>query len=584
MVTGVKTTLGIQRIVLPLEPYEPFGFRNKEDINAGRFFFINRKQDRFTVTCNYREHGVTKNSKKYGRFKKLFSFTITLREPKTLNRMSLNVFYHGNIGGRKYNLLNITRNPSLVLGAFPSDLNNLILDETISLIKRQKYVTPAQLTNIKNKINQFKQQDAYSSLACMKLIQYLSCPVVRSEFNNDASLLSLNNIKTQRNNFEALILPAFVMPYIRNTNIDNVFKQLNIYETNIEYVKKHIKQLNINALYYLNITKGLIDETTQTELLQLLLEEDSPEYSITSRSWDANLNGSYIKHLRQALKTLPQQARNKVLLDPEFIDYAPRIIKIWLGRSKFEKKFTIKETINNVKDFYYHLIEYLNERKIEVNTITPNSIISPIKKLQQGEVFQDDDSLMKATVGTFGSIKIWLPKDAQNSGTYQTWFRFDEVKKDSPLWKPIFDDDAFIKTPSDLVGFYNRVVPDVSQNMHIVFSPKVYAKFLQTLDEVTTSVMRQHDIDDNVNNRAFVSLIVLAFYSCALPHFRKLKRIPNKIFTLYKKGLHVSIIEFALYKKIPETVVEEYVGIPLEWAEKMLGAKEGSFGAKEYIF
>lgn len=575
---------GMHKVTFNIEPYEPFGFRTKEDVNAGRFFWVNRKQDRFTLTCNYREYGVTKNGKKYGRFKKLFSFSVTLRQPKTLNNMSFNVFYHGNVGGRKYNILNVTRNPSLVLGAFPSEINNLIIEEILSLVSRQAFFTQAELENIKDTVSKMKTEENYSSVTCMKLIQHISCPIVKSDFNKDSKLLNLNNVKTQRNNFEAFILPAFSMPLVRNKTIDGLIKSLKVHETNIAYFKTNIDKVNINSLYYLNITKNLVDSKTQKTILKKFFEEDTPEYNITARSWDSNLNGAYVSRLRQALRTLNTESRAKVLLDSEFIDYAPRLIKIWLGRSKFEQTFTITEPVNDVKEFYHQLIEYLNERKIELNTIQPNSIINSINRLNQGEVFEEDNTFMKATVGSFGNIKVWLPNDSQNSGMYQTWFAFDEVKKDSPLWKPIFEDDAFIKNPANLLGFYTKSIPATTSSSHIVFSPKMYVKFLQNLEQITKQFMSKYKIEDTHNNFSFVALIVIAFYSYDFPHFRRIKNIPPKIFNLYNKGLHPAIIEFAVEKRIPENIVEQYSDIPLEWAEKMLGAKQGAFSLQEYVF
>ena len=575
----------MHRVLLEMAPYEPFGFRNKEDIKSGRFFWINRKQDRFTLTCNYREHGITKNGKKYGRFKKLFSLSVTLREPKTLGKMSLNVFYHGNVGGRKYNILNVTRNPSIVLGALPSVMNELIIEEILSLAERQKIFNNAELNKIKKTIILMKAEKYYDSVICMKLIQHVTCPVVASAFNQNANSLKLDNIKIQKNNFEAFVLPAFIMPLIRNTDIEGLAKKLNIYNSNVAYFKSNISKIDVNALYYLNLTQGLIEAETQRKILNLFISGDSSEFDITARSWDTNLNGLYINKLRQALKTLNITERSKVLLDSRFMDYAPRIIKIWLGRSKFEKKFIISESVNNVEEFYFYLVEYLNERKIELNTVKPNSITYTLDSLVSSGIFENDNSFSNSIVGTFGGITVWLPKDSQDSGTYQTWFSFNGVKKESPLWKPIFDDDAFIKNPLDLLGFYNKAIPaKPSGEANIVFSPKMYVKFLENLNALTEQVMNKYDIKYTSRNKAFVSLIIIAFYSYDYAQFRKLKNIPPKIFNLYVQGLHPNIIEFAIEKRIPENIVSEYKDIPLEWAEKMLGAKEGRFSRKEYVF
>ena len=571
----VKAPLGFNRADIKVEPYEPFGFRNREDMSVGRFFFISRKEDRFTLNCNYREHGVNKNGKKFGRFKKLFSLTVTLRQPKTVGQMSMNVFYQGNIGGHKYKLLNITRNPSLVLGSFPSELNSYIVKEILHLVERQELYNTEEFKKLEEQTFEALNIRPYSSEVAIKLISRIAFPILENPLNHNDNLLHLSSLKIQNNNFETLVPPTFVMPLIRQNNIDSLVKMLKILPDNVDFFKKNIKQWNVDSLYYLNISRGLVNSETQKKLLTSFIEKENTHYRVTAHSWDEHLTGFYIPRIRQIIKTLNKESRNKILLDTQLVDYFSKIIHLWVGRSKFEKNVKINKNVDNVKDLYYELVEELAERKIEINTIKPGSINNLLEELVDGEIFKHDNSFDKAISGGFGVLSVWLPAHAQESGAYQSWFYYGEVDKNSPLWKPIFEDKHFISSPVEASGFTRRHSSQKGTEVPIVLSPKIYLKFLDNLKTLTLQELKKNNMEDTQANRSFTALIILAFNSYNV--FKKYSPIPRKMFTLYKAGIHPIVIDYALRNKLSAKTIKEYSGLPLEWIEKLMGVKEGTF-------
>ena len=294
--------LGFEQADIKLEPYEPFGFRSKEDTSVGRFFFINRKADRFTLNCNYRECGVNLNGKKYGRFKKLFSLSVTLRQPKTVGQMSLNVFYQGNIGGHKYKLLNITRNPSLVLGAFPSELNIYIVKEILALVERQKLYTGEQFTILAKQTLTEASSDRFASKTAIQLISRIAFPMLENNLNSNKQVLSLASLKVKNNDYETLVPPTFVTPLIRNSNVETLMSTLKILPGNQDFFKTNIHKWNVDALYYLLVSKGLVDVNTQKRILDVFAMNSNPAYKVTAHSWDEHLTGFYIPRLRLVIK------------------------------------------------------------------------------------------------------------------------------------------------------------------------------------------------------------------------------------------------------------------------------------------
>lgn len=576
-----EPVLGFHPAQIKIEPYEPFGYRNKEDTNAGRFFFINRKQDRFTLNCNYREHGVNSNGKKYGRFKKLFSLTVTLREPKTVGKMSLNVFYQGNIGGKRYKLLNITRNPSLVLGAFPSELNTYIINEILNLTSRQKFLPANDLKTLEKEIHDSLKTAHYSSETAIKLISRIAYPMLASQLNKNQNVLHISSLKIHNNNFETFLPPIFAMPLIREPDVESLMKSLKILPENKEFFTQNIKTWNVDALYYLNIAKGLVDSGTQRKLLNFFAEGNS-SYKVTAHSWDEQLTGFYVPRVRQIVKTLNKESRNKILLDSNFIGSLSKLVRLWIGRSKFEKTIRFSKNINTVSDLYVELAEELAERKIELNTIKNGSINTLLNELNDGSIFSYNDSFDKSLSGGFGAMSVYLPADAQESGTYKSWFYYGEVNKTSPLWKPIFEDEHFIVSPVEAGGFIKTVNKNRSTETQIIFSPKMYLKFLETLKELTLNELKKNKMEFNKTNYAFVALIILVFNS--YNGFTKYSPIPRKMFTLYKAGLHPIVIDYALRKKLSTNMVKEYAGLPLEWVEKLLGVREGMFTKNATVF
>lgn len=568
--------LGFEQADIKLEPYEPFGFRSKEDTSVGRFFFINRKADRFTLNCNYRECGVNLNGKKYGRFKKLFSFSVTLREPKTVGQMSMNVFYQGNIGGHKYKVLNITRNPSLVLGAFPSELNTFIVKEILQLVQRQNLYPVEQFKQLEKQIFDELNSEAFSSKVAIQLISRVAFPMLENTLNTDDKVLCLASLKIRNNDYETLVAPTFVMPLIRNNNIESLMNGLSILKENREYFTDNITKWNVDALYFLSISRGLVDAPTQKRILDIFATNTNPSYKVTAHSWDENLTGFYIPRLRQVIKTLNKESRNKVLLDAQIVDYFPKLIKLWSRRSKFEKRFKIDKPINSVQELYYELTEELAERKIETNTIKSGAINALLNDLTDGVIFDVENTFSGSQIsGGYGSMKLWLPADAQESGSYGSWFYYSEVDRESKLWKPIFEDEYFISSPVEASGFTKRPQHNSANEVPIIFSPKIYLKFLENLKELTLQEMKKQKIEDTQTNRAFTSLMIMLFSSYA--NFRKYQPMPRKIFTLYKAGLHPVVIDYALKHKKAANTVKEYAGLPLEWVEKLIGVKEGTF-------
>ena len=572
----IKTPMGFHRVNLKLEPFEPFGFRNREDTSAGRFFFINRKQDRFTLVCNYREHGVNLNGKKYGHFKRLFSLTFTLRKPKTSKHMSMNVFYSGNVGGRRYNLLNITRNSSLVFGAFPTELNTFIISELLELVERQHYCTVDELAEIKNNIDVSVKVQSYTSLILIALTSYFAFPILKNDVNPHRKGLQSVNILTNSNNFSAHLPPVFATPLLRLPNVDSLAGYLKIDAKNKELFKNNIDKINLDALYYLSISRGLLDCDSQNKMINKFVKDDPAieSFKVSVHNWDSNLTGNYIPKIRQVLKKLDKVSSNNILGDANFMSYVPKILSVWMSTSKFERSFKI-EDINNVKQLHEHIIEEINGKKVVLLEGFKTEIDKLVSKFNDGVIFNKQGFSDADLSGSFGRMQVWMFTEPENNGMYNTSFYYGEVHKTSPLWKTIFEDEQFVSNYNDAAGFSKRSVKPSGREVNIRFTPKIYLNFLQTLDSIVTKLMKQYDIENNKTNYAFVALTVLCFSSYSI-NFKNFK-IPKKIFTLYKAGLDSTVIEYALKKKISEKTAVEYAGLPLEWVEKLVGAREGTF-------
>lgn len=557
-----------------MDPWEPFGFRNKEDLSVGRFFFINRGQDRFTINCQYREVGTNKNGKQYAHFRKLFNLSVTLRQPKTVGQMSLNVFYGGNIGGTNYKVLNITRNPAIVFGGFNNVLNSFILEEMLDLVERQNMYADEEYVTLKqNALASFEDGGLASKTLC-DLISAVAFPIMSNSLNLKDDILKFENISTDNNNFESKIPPSFVTPLIRLKDIDSLMNVLKILPENQTFFKANINKISLDALYYLNIAYGLVDAKTQRKILDAFFE-DKPEshlYRITSHSWDNTLTGYFIPKLRHALKTLNKHSRNAVLSDKELLTYGPKIIKLWLGRSKFERTVKLDANFDSVESFYKALIEELNGKKLE--TLTDDSVVKTIiNKLNDGDIFQQDKFMGTDIVGQFAGHHVWLPREANRSLIYQTSFSYNNVNRESSLWKPLFEDDLFIASHVDVHGFSTHPFK-ATGDITIPMVPKMYEKFLTTLDQLTVAELNKRKMDNNSANYSFVALLIIIF---SLNQYKQYKAIPKKILNLYNAGLNQSIIAYSFRKPLSEKNAKEYVGLPLEWVEKMLGVNEGLF-------
>lgn len=558
-----------------IAPYEPFGCRRNEDTTVPRFFFINRKQDRFTINCNYREHGVNSNGKKYGRFKTLFRFTVTLKATKT-NSLSLNVFYHGNIGGRKYRILNITRDPALALGSFPTGLNNLIIHETLSLVKRQKVFSPTKYETINKKIFEELETTTYSSKTAIKLIYALAYPLLWNDLTcEDESIIMTSpdaapiTVKSVRNNYESSPPPVFASPLLRLHTIDEITKKLKIYPSNKKLFKQAFRNMGATPLYYLSMVRGLTDETTQRNILESVLL-NKPQYTSGLTTWDTQLTGEYTPHLRSLLKKLNIDACNNILQDPKFIGTAPQLIDFWLKTTPYERNITLTHVVN-LEHLKQELVEEVNGRKIK-SFVKPEVIKELLDWFNDDDIFKFSEWYKPALEGRYATMTAWMPYVSKNS-MYETTFHYSDIDKKSPLWSCIFPDENFSPHKVNSVGFHPRGVK-ARPEPPISFTPLMYKKFLQHLQQLTKTTMRKQNMEDTPQNRAFTAITIIITMSNDT--FTPYNKFVNKTFTLYKLGLHPNLIDYVIRKRLPIKQVKQYQELPLEWVESLLGLNKGA--------
>ena len=572
----VPSGMGYHMVQLKdVAPYEPFGYRKYEDITVPRYFFINRKQDRFTINCNYREHGVTKNGKKYGSFKTLFRFSVTLKKNKNATHPSLNVFYHGNIGGTRYSILNITREPAIVLGGFPTGINNLIIHEMLSLIKRQNIFTDEQYTALTRQVTQDLSDTVYSSRTAIKLIYAVAYPLLWNDLTCDDSTIIVSSpdaapitVKSVRNNYESHPPPVFASPLLRNKTINELAKQLHIHPENQTLFQKTFKTMNTDSLYFLWMTRGLVDAVTQEKILQGI-QAELPHYTSGVNQWDIGMTGEYVPYFRSLIRTLNPSSRNIILQDPRLMQSMPELLQFWMKTTPYERKINLTH-VKNLDTLKSELVEEVNGKKV-ASVIDSQTITDLIEWFKDDDIFKTSTWYKPALEGHYAGMVVWLPLDTK-TGSYETTFFYGDIKPKSELWEPLFKNEHFISNKTNASGYHIRGTR-ARRPSPITLSPLMYHAFLTHLQSLTIKTMQKYRMDNTPHNRAFTSFMIIltSSYDTFYPYHKKI----SKLFTLHKIGLEPTLIEYAVTHNIPIKQVKEYKDIPLHWVEPLLGIPEG---------
>lgn len=556
LLTPQNNNLG--KIKITELPRMALGARSHEEDVKNRVGFLIRKDNSITFKIRYRYTNVNQHSgKQYNKWNTLNMFSATINEKNRLN-----LFFSGATRkARTYQtIINITRQPYILTGAYDSDNNelfSLFSQEIIALFERNNLVHEFS-GNPANFIRElmFTAYPAWKTIVGDK--DYLECPplyateALRGSFEEFIETITAPT----ENKLQLLIRnhPSQVLDFI------NIFKLM--------VSKKRINEEDrITSLHFNSI------------ILKAKHTVESPAWGVDYRDYPANdLSFQNLMHIRSLLKIIPAEQRFTIIesscappfaiseIASDFSKLKKLSINIQLAVPKEPSWSDIEKQVKGTLANYYHKSTSITELE--------NQFTASLRKACLATEFYSEKSWPKGqiitAIGPYSS-NVDFPifnRLAYKNNQSATGYVLSNINANNyhSVKKNDFIKTYYYKTLEslDLQSRYN------SESGEAVLSFEEYKRFIDQLVINATAILKKKKLEASaLNIWHYLAVSHLCTYNWNLSRFRGF--VPAKWFTLLKHGHSPEMTLYYLEKRILNKDVKDWVDMPDDWTKEVLG-------------
>lgn len=520
-------------------------FPKDADFNVDRHLFVNRKIDRFTISCRYLAKGTNSLQKKWSKWRTSFALSFTLKQPKESKEIRLNVFLTGHgfsrFSSSPTGVRNITRQLEVYLLSLPGELKKVAVEEIEDLYNRmqEEYAKPVTVEHFAENIRDL----AYPS----------------------------NNILEDKS------VPLFAGELLRARNRKDIAKFLFSKDKNIrEQFANDTFTLSVEKLGYALLTKNIIPDAERYKfLLNSESKKESPRYKTFGKDtiFEPNLSYDSLITLTRFLKKLPLENRRAVLKSETLYGIVEEVVK-WNSI----KGIAFDINYNEIKS-WSDASKAIRSMELSLNSSDNNDSESKDLSALIKSIFEDNDFVEFSSSSYSDNAKIAFG-DRSNEHFYfshlLTWGHKQEklslgmnwavIKKNSLIYN-IIQNDPY--TPYRKQNLKVKK-PNIQSFDLVELSAKAGYYFLSYLKEQAEANLAKYHVDITKQNIAkYISFELL------LNSDYKLRNIGNKVPTAFykmlKAGMDMENILFFLQRKVAISTAIALNGMPRDWILKAIG-------------
>lgn len=513
----------------------------KEDTTRDRHHFVNRKQDRFTISTRFYSRGVNHLNNKWEKWRTLYSLSFTLKIPAgvKVKEPRLNIFYTGYAFGSFSNgVKNITRSPITYLNSLVSnsDFTELLISELQDLYRR---------TTGK------------------------PCDISVSTLEDDLKRLAYPSFKYLQEDFSGKKeIPLFAADVLRNKDAVSFSRALftKDKEVAVEFLN-HTDTLSVKKLGFLLMSRSIINDKERFEKIVLgsfipLQKQERWQYRQLSFV-DKNMSYDDLLIMRRFLKYLPREARMNVLLSLSHHSDLLLQLKAWNND---------KSVINGID---YTFIKSWDDVYTSID-----DALGRIKEKREGDVSLDDISKLLSKI--FGEEFV-ENKNFRNETTsfqmgvsYYTINEFQQSIKLPVRWGWIDPNSLVVSIiQSDIYTPYKPIMEQKKspKSPSIDLSYSAFYYLYSKLQEQAIIDLEKHKMDPNEKNvRSYIDILLHTSFEYGFARYKG--KIPSPFYRLQKIGMSKKRMLFMLKYKVPVYNALEMNDVPFDWLPKMIGLKE----------
>jgi hypothetical protein len=543
-----------------------------------RHYFINRKQDRFTLSVRYAETGKNNKGKRWIRWKTLLTFSATYRQPESSSFPNLNLFYTGPFFGANIKgVINVTRNPALVTGTLPPVLISLFIEELEDLLTRNQKAIPYSIPSETFDYNLYKELN--------KLLTKTAYPLFSGSHLE-------KTIQT---------LPSFLTTLFRSPDLEKVCKYLKIdHRSELgAYLKENFNNLKVASFFALEASKGILNPEDILQILKIhenrqeILSNRNTFFKETSKYWDEV--ATEIPTLRGILRRMkPKTVITLLSSDYNNISSLNFSLRKWKQNHKILSSSSFIESdipLFGFGDLSKLLRDEIEAKQAQLPSISSIEIQFQLEQLCSEKYLTIEKTnkwlpfCLTAKVGPHKmNILQGVPKkystfseDSQQPPVYSIVNpSLKQGGKNSVIWK-ILKNSNFASMSMNNGPLFNSPAARHAPN-DIMLSSADYLKFIQSLREVACSDLRKYKMESSSENIALYIATLFLF-----TYFEVFKKhngvIPRKFFTLVKAGIKPHMAFSFLNKNISVNNAISMKDIPDNWVLKAIGDDKEKFNS-----
>jgi hypothetical protein len=532
-----------------------------EDTNYARKYWINRKEDRFTLSSSYMRSGHTKTGKQWYKWEQAYAVSVSARKLKNGKR-TVNVYLNNRLGNRIY-LRNFTANPRMIQEYLTEEILAEFLKELQYLAVRAGFVTQERIDDEKSKTT------FDTGLQIFSLLSHIAYPTSRTVYTEP------KNFKTSWDVSYENGVPIFASPLLRLKDNTEIAKELKLGTDATQIFLKKAGSIPVETLYLFQLIAGYATDDTQVKILNDIVEKGRTS-SFISQMWEIEPRTPYTPHIRQILRILPKESLQGIILSHYFYDDMSQTLQQWVGLSRRERNITITEPINELRDALLYITTETKKHK-ESEAVEDSVFTEFFESINDGKhvKFGHRGSYVEVM---FGGVSSYLSTGFRSSGTanrgrVNNINHGEQLNLEHPIWKYIHKSQDFIRNTVDLAGYsHSRELPAFPQGNGGSFSPKLYLEFLNMILAEGDANLKKHGVPLTKQSRSLAfALVYFSMLKKQSSIYKKISPNSRKIYKLHKLGVDTELIYQSITHGIPMKKIEQYAGLPLVWSQNMLG-------------
>lgn len=534
---------------------EPYGFQTKEALDQKRHFYVNRKQDRFTLSARYCETGTTPQGKIWRKWRTLFSFSATLRQPESASSANLNIFYGGVVYGvKRTTVINVTRNTALVLNNWPTPLIEIAFDEIKDLYARNGKTIPDDVDEL---IESVGRRENYNTIITSLAYPLYSSTKLGQEFPT---------------------IPSSVTQLFRAETVKDFCDYLKISQDSSlsAYVENNFSLLTKETLFMLMSTIGNLDDENRFALVNhiqantkdkvIKVANEKAFFTPVDSSWYLNEHTATLRGvLRKASKDTTLALFQSDFNEKDFSD-----LKIVLNKLKTNKKLSVKVSLKgeepkNITEFVKVLKSKVNAIHEDASSVQHWEILKRLSELCDDKYLSfDNEGNLKIEVGQHKYPVVI--KQNKFSSAFSTGPHLNQLNKKGDLWG-IIRRTKYMPFTNTVNERKPRIFDE--NNPKVVFETTAYLDLLNRLEQHAFETLTKHKMPITKENAALVIATVFAYNNFALQKAKGV--VPRKYFSLIKLGIDPELVFLFLEHRVSIENAKTLHTLPKQWIYNTLG-------------